>query len=90
MKFSTYYFHMKTRILAGFQNCISVPLSATNCSNFVSAAFVDMVLSCSFKVKRFHDNDFLIPWQIIPKLAVSSLATCCPNLMTITFLDQEI
>ena len=28
MKPSTYYFHMKTKILAGSQTCISVPLSA--------------------------------------------------------------
>ena len=27
VKFSTYYFHMKTKILADFQICISVPLS---------------------------------------------------------------
>ena len=26
-KFSIYYFHMKTKILADFQICISVPLS---------------------------------------------------------------
>ena len=26
VKFSTYYFHMKTKILADFQICISVPL----------------------------------------------------------------
>ena len=28
MKSSTYYFHVKTKILADFQNCISVPLNA--------------------------------------------------------------
>ena len=27
MKSSTYYFHMKTKILADFEICISVPLS---------------------------------------------------------------
>ena len=27
MKSSTYYFHVKTKILADFQNCISLPLS---------------------------------------------------------------
>ena len=28
VKSSAYYFHMKTKILAGFQICISVPLIA--------------------------------------------------------------
>ena len=27
MKFSTYYFHMKMKIMADFQICISVPLT---------------------------------------------------------------
>ena len=30
MKSSTYYFHVKTKILADFQICISVPLSVEN------------------------------------------------------------
>ena len=31
MKYSTYYFHMKTKTSGDFQNCISVPLKVLGC-----------------------------------------------------------
>ena len=34
VKSSTYYFHMKTKILADFQICISVPLSTQTQNKF--------------------------------------------------------
>ena len=40
VKSSTYYFHMKTKILADFQICISVPLKTRKTVNAKISVFV--------------------------------------------------
>ena len=54
MKFSTYYFHVKTYILAEFQICISVPLNINEnpyIINQVSDDSLDPVEKCINKYK---------------------------------------
>ena len=47
MKSSTYYFHMKTKILADFENCISVPLSVLQFFTNRDAQFISYGIGCS-------------------------------------------
>ena len=64
MRSSTYYFHMKTKILADFQICISVPLSLgasfieqlhkTTLSTFQEILIKTAMASVSTRVTGFH------------------------------------
>ena len=61
MKSSTYYFHLKTKILADFQICISVPLSThyINCKKLTSSVLVGwsdfiQMLATTKKIKLLY------------------------------------
>ena len=43
MKFSAYYFHMKTKTLADFQICISVPLKILRTTPCLSTAAQNLI-----------------------------------------------
>ena len=49
MKFSAYYFHVKTNILADFQICISVPLTSVFLD--ISETFVIVVWCAILKIE---------------------------------------
>ena len=75
MKSSTYYFHMKTKILANFQICISVPLRLSNKHDtfwhVVPSGWFDLLFLWAIAV-----SDFL-PFEIYKNLG--------PPLSGITF-----
>ena len=53
MKFSTYYFHMKTKILVDFQICISVPLN----DDCISKKIKDV-----YQVRQVHVKNCELRW----------------------------
>ena len=53
MKFSAYYFHMKTKTLADFQICISVPLRKTFRGNLYETISTNEIASFRFPLKVF-------------------------------------
>ena len=62
MKFST-YFHMKTKILADYQICISVPLSQNNSfHNLGLTPFqFSYIISPNLILRAFHIHKTLLP-----------------------------
>ena len=50
MKSSTYYFHMKTKILPNFQICISVPLKAFNNYSIIMTNKSDVIIISSLQM----------------------------------------
>ena len=60
MKFSAYYFHMKTKTLADFQICISVPLIFHSCNNCVLLKRQGEIhWSIPFIMQSFSDTKFI-------------------------------
>ena len=60
VKFSTYYFHMKTKLLADFQICISVPLTSEKKQNWLQKTLshlAELAHLCVFIWKIF-----ISPW----------------------------
>ena len=67
MKSSTYDFHVKTKVLAYFQICISVPLIIiSKISRFVLNVEVDrQICGVKFSIKLFSANVSLIHlWRV--------------------------
>ena len=84
VKSSTYYFHMKTKILAEFQICISVPLIRTNMAPcFIKFISDSVTKNCKFitkfsflfevnKVNLFLFLKYYIPTQVAVVLSSES------------------
>ena len=84
VKSSTYYFHMKTKILAEFQICISVPLIRTNMAPcFIKFISDSVTKNCKFitkfsflfevnKVNLFLFFKYYIPTQVAVVLSSES------------------
>ena len=83
MKSSTYYFHMKTEILADFHICISVPLRRNISSDSVSFFDQDITLS-----RTKFEKDSLI--RVIEFLFISE--TCKSKILwfTVFFMGWNI
>ena len=86
VKSSTYYFHMKTKILADFQICISVPFKCSfsvwrkyfqmNSIIFIRSLTELIDMSCLLsKVKLRNIENFLIKylWSLLTSLVLKSL-----------------
>ena len=61
VKSSAYYFHMKPKILADFQICISVPLKTTTAMNpKISVVVISVETSIYLLLRNLHGCSFKI------------------------------
>ena len=69
MKSSTYYFHMKTKILAGFQIYISVPLIKSNQTYSIEKVKANELYSLSISLRNTVLISQKMFWNFFPNLS---------------------